>query len=114
MKVGAKIIEKPETLVGSTCQEPCRAGHVFVHDSGPKAASSLGDVAFFMPVETPDAILVWNPKKGYSCSVCSWTRRVHIQNRLPEDDELAEAVRKEFDDHIREKHPQKYGTSNTC
>ena len=58
-------------------------------------------------VERGDVMLVWNPRAGYTCSACSWTKRVHIQDRLPEEDELAEAVRKEFADHVREKHPQK-------
>ena len=52
-------------------------------------------------------MLVWNPRAGYSCSACSWTKRVHVQDRLPEEDELAQKVRKEFADHVREKHSQK-------
>ena len=47
-------------------------------------------------VERRDAILVWNPRAGYSCSACSWTKRVHVQDRLPEEDELAQKVREEF------------------
>ncbi len=64
-------------------------------------------MASFMTVERHDAILVWNPRVGYSCSACSWTRRLHVQDRLPEEDELAQRVRIEFADHVREKHSQK-------
>ncbi len=53
-----------------------------------------------------DVILVWNPKVGYSCSACSWTKRVHVQDRLPGEDELTQHVRKEFADHVREEHSQ--------
>ena len=56
-------------------------------------------------VEKSYAILVWNPRAGYKCSACSWTKRAHVQDRLPGDDELHREVRKEFADHVRESHP---------
>lgn len=57
-------------------------------------------------VETRDAILVWNPRVGYHCSACSWTRQVHVQDRLPDEDAWTQKVRREFADHVREKHSQ--------
>jgi len=58
----------------------------------------------FLDVEKRYAILVWNPKVGYSCSACSWTNSAHIQTTVPVVDETSEQVRKEFAEHIREEH----------
>jgi len=60
-------------------------------------------ILFSVQDRTPT--LVWNPKVGYSCSACNWTKQVHVGPRLPnDDDELLRMVREEFAEHVREKH----------
>ena len=56
--------------------------------------------------------LVWNPKRGYYCSACEWTKRVHIQPQLPEDDAISEWVREEFAAHVRDKHADARGSAS--
>jgi len=49
--------------------------------------------------------LVWDPRLGYRCSACEWHLALHIQSNLPEEDEIAQRVRKKFANHVSEKHP---------
>jgi hypothetical protein len=52
-------------------------------------------------------ILSWNPRSGYHCTACEWTIPVHIGSELPEeDDQILEAVRSEFAEHVRHHHSE--------
>jgi hypothetical protein len=51
--------------------------------------------------------LMWNPRRGYTCTQCDWEMKVHIQPELPRaDDELLQRVREAFAAHVAEKHTQ--------
>jgi len=51
--------------------------------------------------------LVWNPRRGYSCSDCDWKLKVHIQPELPpEGDMVLQMVREQFERHAQETHGQ--------
>lgn len=57
-------------------------------------------------------MLSWNPRAGYSCTGCDWTRHVHIGPALPGEDEILAQVRKEFAEHLLERHSNRRRSNN--